>query len=151
MANEIHIDYASGNTLYAVIRDVAGNVWYVAGQIFEPWGTAGRTADDYNMSMVDKNGSRYVGDLDANIPADRYSIQTFLQAGADPADSDTLVASEEVVWSGTGRITADKMLANRAVQIKSTGRIEYYDDDGQTILLTHTPGDTDTTLARTPG
>ena len=59
--------------------------------------------------------------------------------------------SEEIVWSGTGRITADKMLANKAVQTKSTGRIEYYDDDGQTVLLTHTPSDAEATLARTPG
>jgi len=150
MANEIHIDYASGNTLYAVIRDIAGDVWYVAGQIFETWGTAGRTADDYNMSLVDKSGSRYVGDFNANIPAGRYFVQTFVQAGADPADGDTPVASEEIVWSGTGRITADKMLANKAVQTKSTGRIEYYDDDEQTVLLAHTPADTETAITRTP-
>ncbi len=151
MANEIHVDYASGNTLYTIVRDVAGNVWYVTGQVFESWGTAGRTADDYDISLVDKSGSRYVGNLDANIPAGRYSIQTFLQAGANPADSDTLVSSEEIVWSGTGRVTADKVLANKAVQNKLTGRIDYYDDDGQTILLTHTPSDAEATLVRTSG
>ena len=150
MANEIHVDYASGNTLYAVVRNIAGDVWYVAGQIFEAWGTAGRTADDYDTSLTDKSGGRYVGNLDANVQAGRYSVQTFLQAGANPVDSDTLVASEEIVWSGTGRLTAEKMLANKAVQAKSTGEIRYYDDDGQTILLTHTPGDTEATLTRTP-
>jgi hypothetical protein len=150
MANEIHVDYASGNTLYAVVRNIAGGVWYIAGQVFEAWGTAGHTADDYNINLTDKSGSRYVGNLDANIPASRYSVQTFLQAGANPADSDTLVASEEVVWSGAGRVTADKMLANKAVQTKSTGQIKYYDDDGQTVLLTHTPADTEAALTRTP-
>jgi len=150
MANEIQVDYASGNTLYAVARNTAGNVWYVAGQAFEAWGTAGHTADDYDISLTDKSGSRYVGDLDSNVPAGRYSVQTFLQAGANPANGDTLIAGEEIVWSGTGRITADKMLANRAVQAKSTGQIKYYDDDGQTVLLTHTPDDTEATLARTP-
>ena len=150
MANEVHTDYASGNTLYAVVRDIVGNVWHVAGQVFEAWGTAGRTADDYDISLTDKSGSRYVGDFDVNIPAGRYFVQTFLQAGANPVDSDTLVASEEIVWSGAGRLTADKMLANKAVQAKSTGEIRYYDDDEQTILLTHTPGDTEATLTRTP-
>ena len=150
MANEIHVDYASGNTLYAIVRNTAGDVWYVAGQVFEVWGTAGRTADDYDLSLTDKNGSRYVGSFDSNIPAGRYSIQTFLQAGANPADGDAIVSSEEIVWSGTGRITAGKILANKAVQVKSTGQIKYYDDDGQTVLLTHTPAETEANLTRTP-
>jgi len=150
MANEIHVDYASGNTLYAVVRNVAGDVWYIAGQAFEAWGTAGRTADDYDVGLIDKNGSRYAGDFDTNIPAGRYYVQTFLQAGANPADGDTLVTSEEIVWSGTAKVTADKILANKAAQAKSNGVITYYDDDGETILLTHTPADTEANLTRTP-
>ncbi len=34
MANEIQASYASGSTLYAVIRNRAGEVWQVAGQVF---------------------------------------------------------------------------------------------------------------------
>lgn len=150
MANEIQVNYASGNTLYAVIRNTAGNVWYVAGQTFEVWGTGGRTANDYDISLTDKSGSRYVGSFDANIPAGRYSIQVFLQAGANPADGDTFTAGKEIVWSGTGTVTAEKLLANKAVQDKPSGQIKYYDDDGQTVLLTHTPTDTAATITRTP-
>ncbi len=151
MANEIHVNYASGNTLYAIVRNAAGDVWYVTGQVFEAWGTDGRAANDYDISLMDKNGSRYVGSFDTNIPAGRYSIQAFLQAGANPADSDTFIAGEEIVWSGTGTVTAEKMLANKAVQNKSSGQINYYDDDGQTVLLTHTPTDAAATITRTPG
>ena len=150
MANEIHVDYASGNTLYAVVRNCAGAVWYPAGQVFESWGTGGRGADDYDMSLTDKSGSRYVGSFDSNIPAGRYFFQIFLQAGANPADGDSIVASDEIVWSGTGQVTADKLLANKAVQDKSTGQIRYYDDDGQTVLLIHTPADAEATITRTP-
>jgi hypothetical protein len=150
MANEIHVNYASGNTLYAVIRNIAGAVWYMAGQVFEAWGTGGRTANDYDITLADKAGSRYVGDFDANIPAGRYSVQVFLQAGANPADSDTFVSGYEIVWSGTGKVTTDKLLANKAIQNKVTGTIEYYDDDGQTVLLTHTPTDAEATIARIP-
>lgn len=39
MANEIHVNYASGNTLYTVVRNAVGDVWYVSGQVFETWGT----------------------------------------------------------------------------------------------------------------
>lgn len=150
MSNEIHIDYTSGSTLYAVIRNGAGEVWYSSGQVFESWGTGSRTANDYYISLTDKGGSRYVGNFDSNIPAGRYSVQAFLKAGANPADSDNLVGSDEIVWSGAGRVTCDKLLANKAVQNKSTGEIKYYDDDGQTVLLTHTPADAAATITRTP-
>ena len=150
MANEIHVNYTSGNTLYAVVRNAVGNVWYLAGQVFESWGTGGRIANDYDISLTDKSGCRYVGSFDTNIPMGRYSIQIFLQAGANPADGDTFIASEEIVWSGTGTVTADKLLANKAVQNKPSGQIKYYDDDGQTVLLTHTPTDVAATITRTP-
>jgi hypothetical protein len=150
MANEIHGNYASGNTLYAIVRNAAGDVWYVTGQTFEVWGTNGRTADDYDISLTDKSGSRYVGSFDTNIPAGRYSVQVFLQAGANPADGDTFIADEEIVWSGIGVVTAEKLLANKAVQNKPSGQITYYDDDGQTVLLTHTPTDSAATISRTP-
>ena len=150
MANEIHVNYTSGNTLYAVVRNTAGDVWYVAGQVFEVWGTSGRTATDYDISLTDKSGSRYVGRFDASIPAGRYSVQVFLQAGANPADGDTFIAGEEIVWSGTGIVTAEKLLANKAVQNKPSGQIKYYDDNGQTVLLTHTPTDAAAAITRTP-
>jgi len=149
MANEIHVDYTSGNTLYAVVRNGAGEVWYVGGQVFEAWGTGSRAADDYDISLTDKSGHRYVGNFDSNIPASRYSIQIFLQAGSNPADSDNLVGGGKIVWSGTGEVTGDKLLANKAVQNKSTGEIKYYDDDGETVLLTHTPTDAESTITRT--
>ncbi len=150
MANEIHVDYTSGNMLYAVVRNSVGEVWYPAGQAFESWGTSGRTADDYDISLTDKSGGRYVGDFDVNISAGGYSVQIFMQAGANPADVDNLVGGGEIVWSGTGEVTGDKLLANKAVQNKSTGEIQYYDNDGQTVLLTHIPVDEASNITRTP-
>jgi hypothetical protein len=45
---------------------------------------------------------------------------------------------------------AVKTLLNKAVQTKITGAIDYYDDDGATVILTHTPTDTESTVTRTP-
>lgn len=45
---------------------------------------------------------------------------------------------------------AAKSLVNKAVQNKNTGAIEYYDDDCETVILTHTPTDGESTLTRTP-
>lgn len=45
---------------------------------------------------------------------------------------------------------AAKVLLNKAVQTKATGAVQYYDDDGETVILTQTPTDSDTTITRTP-
>jgi hypothetical protein len=45
---------------------------------------------------------------------------------------------------------AVKVLVNKAVQTKSTGVVDYYDDDGQTVILTHTPDDTESSITRAP-
>jgi hypothetical protein len=43
---------------------------------------------------------------------------------------------------------AAKMLLNKAMQNKLTGAIRYYDDDGQTVILTHTPEEGESSLTR---
>ena len=137
MANEIHIDHASGQAVYAIVRNRTGQVWCPATQSFENWGDAGHDADDYDLPLTDKGGSRYQGDFDVNISAGPYSVQCFVQAGAAPASSDALVDSRTIHWTGTAELTAMKVLANRMVQDKLTKRVDYYDDDHQTIILTH--------------
>ena len=150
MANEIHVDCASGDTLYAVIRSSAGQVWHVAGGVFESWGAHNHTADDYDIALVDSGGSHYVGDFDARVPRGSYCIQVFRRVGAHPAATDLLVNSRQILWTGSGELTATKVLANRAVMNKVDGTIEYYDDDDQTVLQRLTPYDFPDCLARLP-
>jgi len=150
MANEIQASYASGSTLYAVIRNRAGEVWQVAGQVFEPWGTAGHGAADYALALTDKGGSRYVANFDENISAGSYFVQCFVQAGASPADTDTLVSGRDIAWTGTAELTATKILANKAVQDRATKAIDYYDDDGATIIFSHASIETGLTHTRAP-
>jgi hypothetical protein len=99
---------------------------------------------------VDKGGNRYVGPFDANVPAGTYFVQVFLQAGATPAATDTLVTSREIIWTGGGVVTAAKILANRAVHDKLNHACKYYDDDAQTLLLTHAISETASEVTRTP-
>jgi hypothetical protein len=111
MSNEIHIDYASGNTVYFVIRNTVGQVWNPSTESFEDWGTNGHNADDYDIALI---GARIIR------------------------------------WHGSGELTADKILTNKAMQNKSTGAIDYYDDDGQAILLTITPTEDESSITRIP-
>jgi len=150
MASEIRADYASGHTLYAVIRTLAGLVWCPIVGAFEAWGSDSHDADDYDIPLTDRSGSLYVGDFDTDIPAGRYVIQVFIRSGASPADIDTVLASRSVTWSGVAEVTATKMLVNKAAQDKVNGTIDYYDDDGQTVILTLTTYDETSTLTRDP-
>lgn len=45
---------------------------------------------------------------------------------------------------------AAKVIVNKAIQNKSTGKIDYYDDNGTTIILTHTPTDAAAEITRIP-
>jgi hypothetical protein len=150
MADEIHANYDSGNVLYAIIRDRAGHAWRPAAQGFEDWGTDSHTAVDYAVALADRSGSRYVGDFDGNVPPGDYTVQVFLQTGATPDDNDILVGGRDIVWSGVGELTAVKLLANKATHDKIAGTFNYYDDDGQTVLLTHVRTEDAATCARTP-
>ena len=149
MANEIQADYTAGNVLYAIIRNPAGQVWYATGQVFENWGAAGRNASDYAVALTDKSGSRYVGDIDTNLPPGQYSVQWFVQAGAGPADTDTLAGSRDVTWTGVAELTATRLLANRAVHNTLTGLIEFYDDDSSGVIFSQTLTDAASIVTRT--
>jgi len=150
MANEIQADYASGSVLYAIVRTPAGQVWRPAGRAFEDWGAGGHPIDDYDLALTDKSGNRYVGDFDADIPAGCYCIQVFRQAGASPTDGDTLVGSRDICWTGVGEVTATKILVNKAVHRRVANAVDYYDDDGVTVLFTHNLNDEEATSTRTP-
>ena len=45
---------------------------------------------------------------------------------------------------------AAKVLVNKAVQDKLSGEIDYYDDDGQSVILTHTPSEGESQITRAP-
>jgi hypothetical protein len=45
---------------------------------------------------------------------------------------------------------ATKLLINKAIQNKTTGKIDYYEDDGETVALTHIPTDEESQITRTP-
>jgi hypothetical protein len=72
-----------------------------------------------------------------------------------PANKLAVDASGRVMAGSLQGINADliqkaaKMLLNKAVQDKLTGAIRYYDDDGHTVILTHTPTESESSLTRT--
>jgi len=50
----------------------------------------------------------------------------------------------------TRLIKSTKLLVNKAIQNKITNTIDYYEDDSETVALTHTPTDNESTIERNP-
>lgn len=104
MASEIKADYASGYTLYGVVRDSTGKVAYLSGEAFETWGASSHDTDDYDISLTDAGGDLYEGDFPSWIANGIYRIQIRRQTGSSPDRSaDPLVwTNPEYSWQGTG-------------------------------------------------
>ena len=88
-------------TAYSVIRQADGDVWYVTGQVFEAWGTGGRTAADYDIALTEKGGDMFVGNFDVNAAEGVYHVVTHYQVGGSPSDSDPAVWEERGYWDGS--------------------------------------------------
>jgi len=114
-ASEIRAFLPGVSTAYAMVREIDGDVWYVSGQVFEAWGTSGRTAANYDIAMVDKSGDMFVGTMDTNISAGTYYVTVSNQVGGAPADTDPVLWESYGEWSGTvwslgtPGVTADKV------------------------------------------
>lgn len=120
MANEITTAYATGNTLYATIRDEDLDVAYIAGETFEEHGTSSRTNSDYSIALTEDSVGYYAADYPSWIERGTYETIIYLQAGSSPADSDTPVAGPtEKYWTGTAVVEAPETnavhICNRAL------------------------------------
>ncbi len=102
--NEIAHNYTTGNTLYFCAFKDDGNVQLTGGATDEVWGTGGRDADNYNETMTEQGtgpaSGHYVGSFVTSGGAGVYRVAVYLQAGANPVDTDTALAQGEIYWDG---------------------------------------------------
>jgi len=103
--NEVAHNYTTGKTLYFCTFKSDGNVQLTGGATDEVWGTGGRTAADYDEAMTEDGvGGHYVGSFVTSGGAGVYRVAVFLQAGANPADTDTALSQGEMYWDGQKEI-----------------------------------------------
>ena len=108
-ADEIHVDYDSGFTLYAARFQPDGNVFVTDGTSDEVWATAG----NYDVTMTENGtGGHYVGSFDTvpNIAAGTYKVTVFEQLGGSPADSDRAIYVGTIVWTGTAEYDTESKI-----------------------------------------
>jgi hypothetical protein len=107
MAGEIKYRHnATGATLYVPIQSEAGTYYNVATDALETldpmhWYVAG--SNRYNVPVVETpaGGYLYVGTFPASLAAGWYYLFVTVKSGADPAITDTPVATISGYWDGT--------------------------------------------------
>ncbi len=109
MANEIAHDHDLSAILYAIRFQLNGDVFLTNGASDEVWGTGGRDADDYDVTMTETTvgeSGHYVGNFDtsANIAAGVYTVTVYLRAGASPANSDRPLGKGVMYWDGSAEL-----------------------------------------------
>jgi len=153
--NEFIVDDSPDSVVYVCIRKPDGKVYdttvspYHSTNSWVVWvdGNIG----DYDVATTHKGGGMHVGDFPAAITdKGKYLAQARRRLGAEPDADDIKLGGEMMRWSGSHEVTAETVLLNKAVQDKSTGAVEYYDDIGGSVILTHTPSDGESTLTRQP-
>lgn len=128
MSNEITHNAPTGLTLYTCRFQPNGNVFLTNGASDEVWGTAGRDADDYDVTMTEEDGSgHYKGNFDtsANITdSGAYPVAVYRQLGGNPADSDPAIAQGEQQWDGTAEINLVTLDADIALIVVDQDNIK---------------------------
>lgn len=106
MASELQLAHTPGQTVYAIIRNAAGQVWNgstFVSQNNSNWGT-------YAVALTETpaNGGFYVGNFPA-VAGGAYSVVAYQQAGGSPAVTDSRIGVGSVAWSGTAAVRDGEM------------------------------------------
>lgn len=118
--NSIRISEATGQNLYALIRDENAKICYPTGETFETYGTNSRDASDYAITLTEQSVGYYTGTWPSFIERGDYDVVVRLRAGATPVDGDYNISSPaEKYWTGTAIATTPESneleVCNRAL------------------------------------
>lgn len=112
MAGELQATYATGSTLYAILRNTTGAVYN--GSTFDATPTTGEWTG-YDIALAeDGSTGLYRGAMPA-VATGAYAFEVRLQAGGSPAATDRVVGQGRILWSGS--VDAEDRLARSAGQI----------------------------------
>jgi hypothetical protein len=100
VADELFASIPGSVTNYAIIRRASdGYAADDAADAFEAW--ADGSIDDYDIPLTSQGGDYYTADFPTWITAGTYDIIYYVQAGATPATTDDIHASERLYWNGS--------------------------------------------------
>jgi hypothetical protein len=151
----------------AALKLSGGNRAVFSNCIFETSAGASHTGGVYGLVLYDGSSVAVLNNCSlrsasagtpSNGPYDLYqSAGDIIISNCRYSTKHGTIIQEGTGWSaavkgeltGIGLDKAAKMLLNKAVQDKLSGVIQYYDDNGQTVILTHTPSEDGSSFTRT--
>lgn len=99
MAGEIQFAYgATGETVYAVLRNSVGELWNTAGAAFEVFNASNWS--DYDIAVSEQGATGYYTGNFPSVSAGSYSLEVRKRAGGSPATTDSIVGAGSLLWDG---------------------------------------------------
>ena len=149
MSSELQVDYGvAGRTVYFLIRNMFGQIWNTAGNIFETYAAGSYT--DYDVAATEQGASGfYAADMPTAVVAGIYSVVAKDRAGGSPAQSDLSVGAGNYEWTKLSLrpMMTDHLwrrLAGKKTTLTAT-QLKQYADDGSTLESTSAVSDDGTT------
>ena len=122
-ANEIHLGYSVGSTLYFRVFNAAGEVWNTTGTpAFEAWADGNVT--EYDVALVGTGGSFFVGTFPATITNGDYFVVSYLRAGGAPAVADGVISGALMLWIDGVELTLSGLTFDLAMPSTQAGRTQ---------------------------
>jgi uncharacterized phiE125 gp8 family phage protein len=121
-------------TTYAIVRKISDNaVWDVANTTWATWANA--SLSDYDVPLADRGGDHYTATTEPSDITTGTSCRAYyyLQAGASPATTDTLLGTDDIAWNQGAASSSTVDLSAYALttleSVKRHLRITASDDD----------------------
>ena len=120
MSNDIWTVWATGATVYALIKNYENEFWYPTGENFETWGTGTRTSIDYAVPLTEivAGLGDYSADWPSGMSAGKYLAYIKLQAGDTPLITDLSIAGPA---KNTGQASSRPRNRKLTLSISVTG------------------------------
>lgn len=98
MASEIQLPWATGKTVYFLIRNSIGQVYN--GSTFATYATANYSSYPVTATEQGTASGYYAADM-PTISAGIYSIEAKERAGGSPAETDQNIGGGDLLWDGS--------------------------------------------------
>jgi hypothetical protein len=123
MANELKVNgYTTASTVYAIVENMAGQIWRVDSTAFEAYTAGDITHYAISLTEVAATTGRYRGAFPtAILTAGRYNISFYKQVGGSPAVTDTYISSDYIEWTGSYVISQASDLNSQIAKFSFTG------------------------------
>lgn len=151
MANELHLSYLTGQTIYVLIRGVSGTVYQTTTGTMVTYN--GANIANYDVALTDAGGGFYTGTFPV-IAEGTYYVEYFAQAGAGPnITNDIKLDSRRLEWDGTQEVVLADIGASSpagagayasVITIQTTGSVAI---QGVSLWITASSAGTGTVLS----